>query len=68
MTALALEWVDHPTLGRIALCHSPLRFAGSELPELTEVPYLGADNRDLYCGQFGLSDAEFRALGGAGAI
>lgn len=63
-----LEWVEHPTLGRIALCHSPLRFADSELPALTEVPYLGADNRDLYCGQFGLSDAEFQALGAAGAI
>lgn len=63
-----LEWVEHPTLGRIALCHSPLRFADTELPALTEVPYLGADNRDLYCGLFGLSDAQFQALSDAGAI
>ena len=63
-----LEWVQHPTLGRIALCHSPLRFDDLALPELTEVPYLGADNRDLYCGFFGLSEEELAALEQCGAV
>jgi CoA:oxalate CoA-transferase len=63
-----LEWLQHPTLGRIALCHSPLRFADATLPEITEVPYLGAQNRDLYCGFFGLSEAELTALEECGAV
>lgn len=63
-----LEWHDHPTLGRIALCHSPLRFADTTLPALSEVPYLGAHNRDLYCGLFGLSEDELAALQQDGAI
>lgn len=64
----SLEWLDHPDLGRIALCHSPLRFAEAELPELREVPYAGADNRNLYCGLFGLTDAELEALAQDGAV
>jgi formyl-CoA transferase len=63
-----LEWVDHPSLGRIAICHSPLRWEGTELPELTEVPYLGAGNRDLYCGLLGLTADELKALEQSGAI
>lgn len=63
-----LEWWDHPTLGRIALCHSPLRFAGARLPELADVPDVGAQNRDLYCGLFGLGEDELAALQRDGAI
>lgn len=63
-----LEWVEHPDLGRVALCHSPLRFAGAELPPLSEVPYLGADNRAIYCGVFGLSESELEALEVDGAV
>jgi CoA:oxalate CoA-transferase len=63
-----LEWLEHPTLGRIALCHSPLRFADVPLPDLTEVPYLGAQNRDLYCGFFGLAEEELTALQECGAV
>jgi CoA:oxalate CoA-transferase len=64
----SLEWFEHPTLGRVALCHSPLRFADTTLPALAEVPYLGAHNRDLYCGFFGLSEAELAALEASGAV
>lgn len=63
-----LEWWDHPTLGRIALCHSPLRFAGAALPALSDVPDVGAQNRDLYCDLFGLSEDELAALQNDGAI
>jgi formyl-CoA transferase len=63
-----LEWMEHPTLGRIAICHSPLRWEGAELPELTQVPDLGAHNRDLYCGLFGLTEDELAALEHNGAI
>jgi len=63
-----LEWVNHPSLGRIAICHSPLRWAGTTLPDLAEVPYLGAHNRDLYCGLFGLTEDELEALAQSGAV
>ncbi|HEX7034852.1 MAG TPA: CoA transferase [Pseudomonadales bacterium] len=63
-----LEWLDHPSLGRIAICHSPLRWADVALPALTDVPYLGADNRTVYCGLFGLTEAELGALESEGAI
>ncbi|MEZ5559926.1 MAG: CoA transferase [Pseudomonadales bacterium] len=63
-----LHWVDHPTLGRIALCQSPLRFEGAELPEIAEVPYVGAANREIYCGLFGLGETELAGLQAAGAV
>lgn len=63
-----LEWVDHPSLGRIAICHSPLRWADTPLPALTDVPYLGADNRSVYCDLFGLTEAELGDLQADGAI
>ena len=51
-----LEWREHPDLGRIALCRTPLRYQGVKPPELTESPALGADTRRV-----------LRDLGGYGA-
>jgi CoA:oxalate CoA-transferase len=39
----ALQWQDHPDLGRIVVQHSPLRFLGSELRPLEPSHALGAD-------------------------
>ncbi|GLV24677.1 hypothetical protein TomTYG45_11180 [Sphingobium sp. TomTYG45] len=39
----ALQWQDHPELGRIVVPHSPLRYAGSTLRSLEPSRDLGAD-------------------------
>lgn len=39
----ALQWQDHPDLGRIVVQHSPLRFLGSDLRPLEPSHALGAD-------------------------
>lgn len=39
----ALQWQDHPELGRIVVQHSPLRYAGVPLRELQPSRALGAD-------------------------
>jgi len=55
-----LEWREHPGLGRIALCRTPLRYQGVTPPELTDSPNLGADTqrvlRDL--GGYGAQEVE----------
>jgi crotonobetainyl-CoA:carnitine CoA-transferase CaiB-like acyl-CoA transferase len=58
----ALEWVEHPDMGRMVLQRSPLRFPEIGLPELRLFPKLGEHNREVYCGWVGLSAAEFDAL------
>jgi crotonobetainyl-CoA:carnitine CoA-transferase CaiB-like acyl-CoA transferase len=57
-----LHWHDHPTLGRIVLLNSPLRFAGTTLPEVAEVPYVGAHNGSVYSELLGLSEDDVAAL------
>lgn len=39
----ALQWLDHPTLGRIVVQHSPMRYAGSARLALRPSGELGAD-------------------------
>jgi formyl-CoA transferase len=63
-----LEWLDHSTLGPIAICHSPLRFANTTLPPLVEVAPLGAHNHDLYAELLGLSADELATLEAEQAI
>lgn len=58
----ALAWIDHPTLGRIPVPRSPLRFHGSEPPPLVPSRQLGEDNRAVYGEWLGLSEAEIVAL------
>ena len=57
-----LEWREHPALGRIALCHTPLRYAGVVPPELTDVPALGADTRRVLRELGGYEEADIDAL------
>lgn len=58
----ALEWIDHPDLGRIPVPNSPLRYEG--VPPMAIVPSrrLGEDNRAVYGDWLGLADAEIAAL------
>ena len=55
-----LEWREHPGLGRIALCRTPLRYEGVTPPELTDVPALGADTQRVLreLGGYGEEDVE----------
>jgi CoA:oxalate CoA-transferase len=63
-----LHRVEHPMLGGIELPRSPLRFGDAELPAPGLAPALGAHNREVYCGEFGLTEAELEALQASGAI
>jgi formyl-CoA transferase len=58
----SLQWVDHPTLGRVALPHSPLRFEGDERRPLEPSHLLGADNRSVYGDWLGRTDEELAEL------
>ena len=44
----SLQWIDHPQLGRVALPHSPLVFAGTERRPIEPSLPLGARN-DVFC-------------------
>jgi CoA:oxalate CoA-transferase len=58
----ALEWVDHPLLGRVVLPNSPLRFAGSEPLPIEPTGVLGRDNMAVYCEWLGLARDEVERL------
>ncbi len=58
----ALQWQDHPQLGRIVVQHSPLRFAGSEPCELVPSRPLGADTQAVLADRLHLSPEAIAAL------
>jgi crotonobetainyl-CoA:carnitine CoA-transferase CaiB-like acyl-CoA transferase len=64
----ALEWFEHPSLGRIALPQSPLRLHGSEPARAARNPNLGEHNREVYGELLGLGDAEIAALARDGVL
>jgi formyl-CoA transferase len=63
-----LEWVEHPSLGRIALQRSPLRFHDSDLMPIVPSAELGAHNKDVFGGWLGLPAAELDRLKQDGVI
>jgi CoA:oxalate CoA-transferase len=58
----SLQWVNHPTLGRVVLPQSPLRFEGDERRPLEPSHSLGADNRSIYGAWLGRTDEELEGL------
>ncbi len=58
----ALEWVDHPDLGRVVLPTTPLRLHGLDVAPAVPSARVGAHNDEIYGGWLGLSAAELRAL------
>ena len=58
----ALQWQEHPELGRIVVPHSPLRFAGVPLRRLDPSHALGADTEAVLRERLGLSEAEIAAV------
>jgi len=64
----ALEWIDHPELGRIPVQASPLRFEGVEPLPIVPSRRLGEDNRTVYGDWLGLPGAEIERLEREGVI
>lgn len=53
----ALQWQDHPELGRIAVQHSPLRFSGTPLRPMEPSRPLGADTAAVLTEKLGRAAA-----------
>lgn len=64
----ALEWIEHPELGRIPVQASPLRFEGVEPLPIVPSRRLGEDNRSVYGEWLGLPADEIESLEKAGVI
>jgi crotonobetainyl-CoA:carnitine CoA-transferase CaiB-like acyl-CoA transferase len=64
----ALEWFEHPSLGRIALPQSPIRLHGGEPAHGGRNPNLGEHNHAVYGELLGLDAEEVDALAAAGVI
>lgn len=64
----ALEWIDHPMYGRVALPRSALRFHGQEEVDIRPSGELGRDNVTVFSDWLGLSQDEVDALTEEGAI
>ncbi len=64
----ALEWIDHPTLGRVPLPNSPMRYDGAQPLPIVPSRRLGEDNEEVYGGWLGLAAAERAALHADGII
>jgi crotonobetainyl-CoA:carnitine CoA-transferase CaiB-like acyl-CoA transferase len=64
----SLLWIDHPTLGRIPVQRSPLRFHGADPLPLTPSRMLGEDNQKVYGEWLGLADSEIASLKTEGVI
>lgn len=63
-----LEWIDHPTFGRMVVPNSPLRFDGSPPLPATPSAELGQHNSQVYCDWLGYSEDDFAALKQNGII
>ena len=64
----ALQWQEHPELGRIPVQSSPLRFAGTDQMPITPSRKLGADNNAIYGDWLGLSANDIAQLTSEGVI
>ncbi|MFO1161840.1 MAG: CoA transferase [Reyranellaceae bacterium] len=64
----SLQWLDHPTLGRVVLPHSPLVFEGSQRRPLQPSDRLGASNQAVFGKWLGHSAAELAQLERDGVI
>ena len=64
----ALEWVDHPDLGRVVMPTTPLRLHGLDVADMAPSPRVGQHNDDIYGGWLGLSAAELSTLRADGVI
>jgi formyl-CoA transferase len=63
-----LSWIDHPTLGRIVVPNSPLRFFDTPLTSHVPSRELGADNDSVYGKWLGLAPESVAELKKNGVI
>ncbi|MCF8502568.1 MAG: CoA transferase, partial [Rhodospirillum sp.] len=58
----SLQWVEHPTLGRVVLPHSPIVYEGTERVPLEPSHALGADSEAVFSEWLGLAEEELAEL------
>jgi CoA:oxalate CoA-transferase len=54
--------IEHPDYGEISVPGIPIRFSGSELPDIEPSPTKGRDTRKVMCERLGYSEAEYEEL------
>ncbi|PTW99989.1 CaiB/BaiF CoA transferase family protein [Pararhodobacter aggregans] len=64
----ALEWIDHPMYGRVALPRSALRFHGQDTVDLRPSGELGRDNAAVFQEWLGLSPEAYARMRDEGVI
>ena len=64
----ALDWIDHPDLGRIPVPNSPMRCEGVNPMPIVPSPRLGEDNKEVYGMWLGTADDEIGKLRDQGMI
>ena len=64
----AIEWIDHPTLGRVPLPNSPILYEGTEPLAIVPSRRLGEDNDRVYGEWLGLSAVEIGQLRAQGVV
>ncbi|MES2978538.1 MAG: CoA transferase [Pseudomonadota bacterium] len=64
----AIEWIDHPDLGRIPVPNSPIRYAGSEPLGIIPSRRLGQDNQAVYGDWLGLTSEAIEQLHAEGVV
>jgi formyl-CoA transferase len=64
----ALQWIEHPELGRIPVQSSPLRFDGVDPLAIVPSRHLGEDNVAVYGDWLGRSRDEIERLRTEGVI
>ena len=58
----AIEWIEHPVLGKVPLPNSPIRYGGSEPLAIVPSRQLGQDNEAVYSEWLGLSKVDMEQL------
>ena len=64
----AIEWIDHPDLGKVPLPNSPMRYSGSDPLAIVPSRHLGQDNEVVYHDWLGISKDGLEELRVAGVI
>ena len=58
----AIEWIDHPDLGKVPVPNSPIRYGGSEPLAIVPSRQLGQDNDAVYGDWLGLAKEDIDQL------
>ena len=64
----AIEWIDHPDLGKVPVPNSPIRYEGSEPLAIVPSRQLGQDNDAVYSDWLGLPQGEVEQLRADGVL